>query len=92
VVGARSSNTVLISADGQYQKNILTKADGLNQPSAVCFDEPKKQLLVANVEDGMVGILDSTGIAYFPCKCHNVRISKCISVWNCRYSEILRAG
>ena len=53
VVGARSSNTVLISADGQYQKKILTKADGLNQPSAVCFDEPKKQLLVVNVENGM---------------------------------------
>ena len=53
VVGEHKSNTVVISADGQYQKQILTSDDGLNKPSAVCFDEPKKQLLVANVEDGM---------------------------------------
>jgi hypothetical protein len=53
VVGERTSNTVVISADGQYQKRILTSDDGLSKPSAVCFDEPKKQLLVANVEDGM---------------------------------------
>jgi hypothetical protein len=53
VVGEHTSNTVVISADGQYQKQILTSDDGLNKPSAVCFDEPKKQLLVANVADGM---------------------------------------
>jgi hypothetical protein len=47
------SNIVIISADGQYQKHILTNEDGLNSPSAVCFDEPKKQLLVVNVENGM---------------------------------------
>ena len=53
VVGEHTSNTVVISADGKYQKQILTSDDGLNKPSAVCFDEPNKQLLVANVEDGM---------------------------------------
>ena len=53
VVGQRTSNTVVISADGQYQKQILTKEDGLNKPSAVCFDEQKKQLIVANLEDGI---------------------------------------
>jgi hypothetical protein len=53
VVGQYTSNTVVISADGQYQKQILTSDDGLNHTSAVCFDEPKKQLLVANVCDGM---------------------------------------
>jgi ElaB/YqjD/DUF883 family membrane-anchored ribosome-binding protein len=53
VVGERTSNTVVISADGQCHKIILTSDDGLRKPSAVCFDEPKKQLLVANVEDGM---------------------------------------
>ena len=53
VVGERTSNTVVISADGQYQNQILTSEDGLNEPSAVCFDEPKKQLLVANLKDGM---------------------------------------
>ena len=53
VVGEHTLNTVVISADGQYRKQILTKADGLNKPSAVCFDEPKKQLLVANVDNGM---------------------------------------
>ena len=42
VVGEHTSNTVVISADGQYQKQILTSDDGLNKPSAVCFDEPKK--------------------------------------------------
>jgi sugar lactone lactonase YvrE len=45
VVGQHTSNIVIISADGQYQKQILTNEDGLNSPSAVCFDEPKKQLL-----------------------------------------------
>ena len=53
VVGEGTSNTVVISADGQYQKQILTSEDGLDKPSAVCFDEPKTQLLVANSEDGM---------------------------------------
>jgi sugar lactone lactonase YvrE len=53
VVGESTSNTVVISADGQYQKKILTSDDGLNKPSAVCFDEPKKHLLVANLEDSM---------------------------------------
>ena len=53
VVGEGTSNTVVISADGQYQKQILTNEDGLNKPSAVYFDEPKTQLLVANSEDGM---------------------------------------
>jgi sugar lactone lactonase YvrE len=43
VVGERTSNTVVISADGQYQKQILAKEDGLNNPSAVCFDEPKRK-------------------------------------------------
>ena len=53
VAGQRTSNTVVISADGQYQKQILTSEGGLNEPSAVCFDEPKKQLLVANLCDGV---------------------------------------
>jgi hypothetical protein len=56
VVGERTSNTVVISTNGQFQKQILTKEDGLNIPSAVCFDEPKKKLLVANLEDGMAYI------------------------------------
>jgi hypothetical protein len=53
VVGERTSKTVVISADGQYQKQILTSQDGLNEPSAVCFDEPRKHMLVANVGDSM---------------------------------------
>ena len=53
VVGQHTSNIVIISSDGQYQKQILTNEDGLNSPSAMCFDEPKKQLLVVNVENGM---------------------------------------
>ena len=53
VVGGRTLNTVVISADGQYQKQILTNDDGLNKPTAVCFDEPKKHLLVANLEDSV---------------------------------------
>jgi hypothetical protein len=53
VVGEHTSNTVVISADGQYQKQILTNEDGLNKPSAICFDEPKTKLLVANSDNGM---------------------------------------
>jgi sugar lactone lactonase YvrE len=56
LIGECTSNTVIISADGQYQKQILTNENGLNKPSAVCFDEPNKQLLVANVDDGMAYI------------------------------------
>ena len=56
VVGVSTSNIVVISTDGQFQKQILTKEDGLNTPSAVCFDEPKMKLLVANLEDGMAYI------------------------------------
>jgi hypothetical protein len=33
VVGQHTSNIVIISADGQYQKQILTNEDGLNSPS-----------------------------------------------------------
>jgi hypothetical protein len=56
LIGECTSNTVIISADGQYQKQILTNENGLNKPSAVCFDKPNKQLLVANVDDGMAYI------------------------------------
>jgi sugar lactone lactonase YvrE len=32
VVGEQTANIVVISADGQYQNQILTKDDGLNKP------------------------------------------------------------
>ncbi|CAC5394051.1 unnamed protein product [Mytilus coruscus] len=48
VVGEISSNVVIISNDGRHHKEILTKEDGLNEPSAISFDKHNKKLLVAN--------------------------------------------
>lgn len=50
VVGASSSNVLIISADGKHYKEILTVADCLCSPSAIFFDKQKKELLVANAK------------------------------------------
>lgn len=50
VVGQESSNVVLLSNDGKYNKEILSKKDGLQEPSAISSDKQKRELLVANLK------------------------------------------
>ncbi|CAC5394114.1 unnamed protein product [Mytilus coruscus] len=51
VVGKDSSNMVIISNDGKHHKEILTKGDGLCEPTAIFFDKQNMKLLVANSND-----------------------------------------
>ncbi|CAG2199512.1 unnamed protein product [Mytilus edulis] len=48
VVGFKSHNLVVISPDGQRHREVLAASDGLDRPFSLCFDNSKKQLLVAN--------------------------------------------
>ncbi|XP_071149180.1 E3 ubiquitin-protein ligase TRIM71-like [Mytilus edulis] len=48
VVGASSSNVVIISNDGKHHREILTKEQGLSEPSAIFFDKQTGKLLLAN--------------------------------------------
>ncbi|XP_052065206.1 uncharacterized protein LOC127705000 [Mytilus californianus] len=48
VVGRLSTNVVVISADGQYHKEILTASDGLSNPLSLYYNRSTNQLLVAN--------------------------------------------
>ncbi|CAC5403663.1 unnamed protein product [Mytilus coruscus] len=50
-VASYSYNCVIVlSSDGQKFKKILSSKDGLLFPRAICFDEMKNNLLVANIE------------------------------------------
>ncbi|XP_071123498.1 E3 ubiquitin-protein ligase TRIM71-like [Mytilus edulis] len=48
VAGNNSCNIVVISPDGKRCKQILTKKDGRNKPTSICFDKVRNQLLVQN--------------------------------------------
>ncbi|XP_052065859.1 uncharacterized protein LOC127705570 [Mytilus californianus] len=48
VVGRLSTNVVVISADGQYHKEILTASDGPSHPLSLYYNRGTNQLLVAN--------------------------------------------
>ncbi|CAG2232676.1 unnamed protein product [Mytilus edulis] len=48
VVGKSSNNVVVISADGQQHKEILTATDGLSSPVSLSYDKSTNQILVAN--------------------------------------------
>lgn len=48
VVGMSSNNVVIVSPEGQNQREVLAAVDGLCSPYSLCFDSSKKQLLVAN--------------------------------------------
>ncbi|CAG2226831.1 TRIM2_3 [Mytilus edulis] len=50
VTGKNSCNVVVISPDGKYCKQILTKGDGLDRPIGIFFDKRRNQLLVTNKE------------------------------------------
>lgn len=51
VVGLESQNILVISSDGKSYKAIQTSQYGLPQPSTICFDKIRKQMLVANEQD-----------------------------------------
>ncbi|XP_052065225.1 uncharacterized protein LOC127705021 isoform X1 [Mytilus californianus] len=48
VVGRLSTNVVVISAGGQYHKEILTASNGLFHPLSLYYNRSTNQLLVAN--------------------------------------------
>ncbi|XP_052065205.1 uncharacterized protein LOC127704999 [Mytilus californianus] len=48
VAGTTSNNVVVISADGQQHKEILTASDGLSGPNALDYCKSTDMLLVAN--------------------------------------------
>ncbi|XP_063399500.1 uncharacterized protein LOC134684150 [Mytilus trossulus] len=48
VLGRLSTNVVVISADGQYHKEILTSSDGLFEPLSLYYNRSTNQLLVSN--------------------------------------------
>ncbi|CAG2247776.1 unnamed protein product [Mytilus edulis] len=50
VVGRHSCNVVVISQDGKQCKEILTHEEGLDKPTAICFDKVRNQLIVTNNE------------------------------------------
>ncbi|CAC5369090.1 unnamed protein product [Mytilus coruscus] len=50
VTGELSSNVVIISKDGKHHKEILTKQDGIIAPFAICLNNVKRELLIANSE------------------------------------------
>ncbi|XP_071177863.1 uncharacterized protein [Mytilus edulis] len=51
VTGIGSNNVVVISPDGQRHRELLTASDGLDRPISLCYDNSKKQLLVAYFEN-----------------------------------------
>ena len=48
VVSAKSVNVIVISPDGKEHRQLLSKADRLNVPSALYYERKTRQLLVAN--------------------------------------------
>lgn len=51
VIGETTSNVVLISNDGKHHKQILSKEDGLHEPSAIFFVKQTRKILVANTKE-----------------------------------------
>jgi DNA-binding beta-propeller fold protein YncE len=48
VVCYKSNNVVVISPDGQRQRQILSSKDGLNDPRVLDYDKSTNRLLVVN--------------------------------------------
>ncbi|CAG2208409.1 unnamed protein product [Mytilus edulis] len=48
VVGFLSHNLTIIQQDGKDSKTLLTKSDGLDNPTAVYYDKEKRTLLICN--------------------------------------------
>lgn len=52
VVGIKSNNLLMLQNSGQVCETILTEADGLQEPTRVCFNKEKNILLVCNKRNG----------------------------------------
>ena len=48
VVGYNSNNVVVISPDGQHQRQLLSSKDGLKKPCVLEYDKSTNRLLVVN--------------------------------------------
>ncbi|CAC5414298.1 unnamed protein product [Mytilus coruscus] len=51
VVGCYTHSVVVISSDGQYYSELLSREDGLRFPQVLHYDQSTNQLLVANTAD-----------------------------------------
>ncbi|CAC5407291.1 unnamed protein product [Mytilus coruscus] len=51
-------SVVVVSDDGEYYREILTKSDGLNRPGGIYFDKKENILLVCNLKDGKAFLFD----------------------------------
>ncbi|XP_063409165.1 uncharacterized protein LOC134692637 [Mytilus trossulus] len=49
---------VVVSDDGKYHRELLTKSDGLDTPSGIYYDKKEHILLVSNRYDGHVFLFD----------------------------------
>jgi DNA-binding beta-propeller fold protein YncE len=59
VTGYESNNVVVISPDGERAKQLLCISDGINNPRAICYDEDRNRLLVAN-ESGSANLYEGS--------------------------------
>ncbi|XP_052072193.1 uncharacterized protein LOC127710404 [Mytilus californianus] len=57
-VADRNYSVVVVSDDGEYYREILTKSDGLNRPGGIYFDKKENILLVCNLKDGKAFLFD----------------------------------
>ncbi|XP_071135646.1 uncharacterized protein [Mytilus edulis] len=48
ITGEKLSNVVVLSSDGKQHREILTRSDGLNYPSAIFFDKDENRLIVSS--------------------------------------------
>ncbi|CAC5368436.1 unnamed protein product [Mytilus coruscus] len=53
VVGYQSNNLLMVQDDGKVRLTLLTKTDGLDRPSRVCYNKEKNMLLVCNQTNGV---------------------------------------
>ncbi|CAC5374799.1 unnamed protein product [Mytilus coruscus] len=52
VLGLSSNNLLVLQNEGKISKALLTKTDGLDQPSSVCYNKENNMLLVCNQKNG----------------------------------------
>jgi DNA-binding beta-propeller fold protein YncE len=48
VASLDNNSVVVISPDGKRCRTVLGKSDGIDRPTAICFDKVKNNLVVCN--------------------------------------------